>query len=468
MAKNEMRDETRVVNTYLRSSSPNINKNYIQYSLTVPTRIIDIPDVFDGRVIWKACLSKSRDQGKCGSCWAFSSTSAMADRFCIQSMGLLKLNLSPLRPILCDLGGLEVTAIKHYQDDVNSAIELESENARNSACTGNSLLDVSRYLYLIGTNIDKCMPYSTVTKRSTDLSKYDDPNQIPLCTAVSGPFGDMCSDYEYNTATREVFGTPARFYRILSFYGIKGVIKDGGSELYIRDNIYKWGPIATGMKVYSNFYTFDAKNEIYSYKGKIDDNAPGHAIVLVGWGVKNSVKYWIARNTWGESWGMNGYFYIKRGNNECQLEENCIGIVPDFFYKEGYLKKSGSGEPPILPYLIDKVLHQERVMIDTDITTSAGGIDPTTGYTRRVMNSYPWIDFTSPINNEDLPTWGKWVAGINATPKGRELYIKKLNIDLLDCHVQDIHTDVHKDVIGWVFLIILVVIIIVIILFKIM
>jgi C1A family cysteine protease len=37
----------------------------------------DIPRVFDGRIVWKNYLSKIGNQGKCGSCWAWASSSAL-------------------------------------------------------------------------------------------------------------------------------------------------------------------------------------------------------------------------------------------------------------------------------------------------------------------------------------------------------------------------------------------------------
>jgi cathepsin B len=48
----------------------------------------DIPESFDGRLAWPHCadiIGHVRDQSSCGSCWAFGSTEAFNDRFCIKT-----------------------------------------------------------------------------------------------------------------------------------------------------------------------------------------------------------------------------------------------------------------------------------------------------------------------------------------------------------------------------------------------
>jgi len=51
----------------------------------------------------------------------------------------------------------------------------------------------------------------------------------------------------------------------------------------------------------------------------------GHAIVIVGWGVKDGLPYWLIRNSWGVNWGDGGHFRVRRGTNECGIEGRVWG-----------------------------------------------------------------------------------------------------------------------------------------------
>lgn len=48
----------------------------------------------------------------------------------------------------------------------------------------------------------------------------------------------------------------------------------------------------------------------------------GHAVKIIGWGTENGTDYWLIANSWNTEWGLNGFFKIRRGTNECGIEED--------------------------------------------------------------------------------------------------------------------------------------------------
>ena len=47
-----------------------------------------------------------------------------------------------------------------------------------------------------------------------------------------------------------------------------------------------------------------------------------HAVVVVGYGKQTpGGKYWTLRNSWGETFGMDGYFKMSRGKNKCGISD---------------------------------------------------------------------------------------------------------------------------------------------------
>lgn len=56
----------------------------------------------------------------------------------------------------------------------------------------------------------------------------------------------------------------------------------------------------------------------------------GHLVKILGWGTEDGVDYWLAANSWNTYWGnLGGFFKIRRGTNECGIEEEVIGGIPE-------------------------------------------------------------------------------------------------------------------------------------------
>ncbi|XP_067313531.1 cathepsin O [Pseudorasbora parva] len=51
-----------------------------------------------------------------------------------------------------------------------------------------------------------------------------------------------------------------------------------------------------------------------------------HAVLITGYDTTGEVPYWIVRNSWGTSWGDNGYVYIKIGDDMCGIADNVAAV----------------------------------------------------------------------------------------------------------------------------------------------
>lgn len=108
-------------------------------------------------------------------------------------------------------------------------------------------------------------------------------------------------------------------------YSYEGNTVTATGEENIQRALMAGGPMEVAFTVYSDFENY-ASGIYHHVTGGM---AGGHAVKLVGWGVEDGVKYWKVANSWNPYWAEKGYFRIKRGNNECGIEDQAIGSAPD-------------------------------------------------------------------------------------------------------------------------------------------
>ena len=219
-------------------------------------RTVDsIPSSFDARNKWGGYIHPIRNQEECGSCWAFSASEVLSDRFTIASNGDINVVLSPEDLVSCDTA--------------------------NFGCKGGELPLTWDFLENTGITTDTCFPYTAGN------------GTAPRCSYVKGK---DCKNYKAHSA------------------GALSTIEN------MQISIMTDGPIQAAFMVYKSFMTYNSG----VYKKHIWEIEPegGHAIKIIGWGTENSNDYWLIANSWGETWGDEGYFKILRGTNECGIEDN--------------------------------------------------------------------------------------------------------------------------------------------------
>jgi cathepsin B len=100
---------------------------------------------------------------------------------------------------------------------------------------------------------------------------------------------------------------------IQSVYSVSGVAQ-------IAAEIATHGAVEAAFTVYADFINY--KSGVYSYT--TGDELGGHAVKLIGYGTENGVDYWLAQNSWTTTWGDNGMFKIRKGTDECGIEDEIV------------------------------------------------------------------------------------------------------------------------------------------------
>jgi len=230
----------------------------------------DIPVSFDAREQWPLCgIGNIRDQGSCGSCWAFGAAESFSDRACIANGLKEPVVLSPQYLLDCDT-------------------ELDG-------CGGGYVDAAWNDLAKIGITTESCWPYLAKQNQKCPVKCADG---TPLQTAFSG-----------------------KPYSVFVPFDLKK------TEAAIQTEIMTNGPVETAFWVFDDFMNYGGG--IYE-KLKSASLAGGHAVKIIGWGYDKVQKlpYWLCANSWGEDWGEHGFFRIRRGNSECGIEDQIATGIP--------------------------------------------------------------------------------------------------------------------------------------------
>jgi cathepsin B len=251
----------------------------------------DLPTNFDARTQWPDCptIKEVRDQGACGSCWAFGAVEAMSDRVCIHSNGANMAHISAEDLVACcDSCGMGCDG-----GFPSAAWQFWKESGIVTGGNWNSNQGCQPY------TIEACEHHVNGT-RPPCQGEGPTPPCVHSCRA----------GYNVNYDDDKHYGKSA--YSIAQ------------DQTQIMTEIMTNGPVEADFSVYADFPTY--KSGVYQHV--TGDYLGGHAIKILGWGVENSTPYWLVANSWNSDWGDMGFFKILRGSNECGIEGDINAGIP--------------------------------------------------------------------------------------------------------------------------------------------
>lgn len=244
-----------------------------------------LPADFDSRQQWPGCIGEVMDQGACGSCWAVSSAEAISDRLCIA--GLQKTG----RATFVKRAPLDVMACHFKQGDYG--------------CLGGTPAHAWTFAMKTGLASDRCVPYAEEDGGPVPMCAEGEQNP---CTSAAGT--PMCASTCTNGSYVSVRSDRAK---MATSYSIRR------RETDIQNAIFQHGPVVASFYIFEDFLAY--AEGVYSQV--TGQNVGRHAVKVIGWG-STPEPHWLVQNSWGTQWGDVGFFKIRRGSNECGIEEAVV------------------------------------------------------------------------------------------------------------------------------------------------
>jgi cathepsin L len=217
-------------------------------------RRADPPASWDWRT--QGAVQVIKDQGQCGSCWAFSAVASAESAIFLKG------------------GTLYSFSEQNLVDCVRTCY----------GCSGG--WPSQAYTYIVNKQLGYFNSETDYPYQATDAScRY---NEAKAIGAISG----------YSTI-------------------------DKGSESDLLNKLYSIGPVSVAIDASHNsfqLYTSGIYNEPSCSTSSLD-----HAVTAVGYGADGTNAYWIVKNSWGTSWGEQGYIRMSRNkNNQCGIATTAV------------------------------------------------------------------------------------------------------------------------------------------------
>ncbi|OQR89227.1 cysteine protease family C01A, partial [Thraustotheca clavata] len=326
-----------------------------------------------------------KSQKKCGSCWAFATADLIESAVSIATNDT-PVSLSTQQLLMCSNGTQVHTFSYCFANTGKIPAWLTPQkqwSATNSGCGGgmtqNALTDAVNRIQNLAKTLD--WPYTESNNNGTGTTAAKLKN--------SG------NDNDYNTChLRPANMTAAHVSGWEPAFNENSCQNTTDTAILLRDAL-NTGPLSVAIHAQPD--TFPAyKGGVYSCPEINSSDMIDHALLLVGYDSDNNGDYWILKNSYGTSWGVNGFLYLKVDN-----VINCgLNVFP--------IRVLGASSGPAAMFLIDgggnlefAGIPMEKWVVVGAIIAGVAAILSTIGLfvaqTRRQNATCYWLSYTDTI-----------------------------------------------------------------------
>lgn len=223
-------------------------------------------------------IKEIKDQGACGSCWAIAAGTVMAAHAEIK-------------------GGQNSQAY--------STQELVACVPNPNRCGGDGGCK--------GATMDLAMEYAVKRgKLSTEAAWPYDPENVAGAMCPNMMLAQNTTSNSSSAREPGIIVNPSTSSVAIGFESYR-ILPRNSYEPLLR-SLYTTGPVGVSV----------AASQWFNYQSGIFDGCEGladgavvdHAVVLVAYGAEGGNKYWTLMNSWGATWGENGYIRLLRRDDD--------------------------------------------------------------------------------------------------------------------------------------------------------
>eukprot|EP00658_Telonema_sp_P-2_P020339 TRINITY_DN18048_c0_g2_i3.p2 TRINITY_DN18048_c0_g2~~TRINITY_DN18048_c0_g2_i3.p2 ORF type:complete len:280 (-),score=77.85 TRINITY_DN18048_c0_g2_i3:436-1275(-) len=215
----------------------------------------------------KNAVTPVKNQGSCGSCWAFSTVVSLEGQVAIKTGKVVSFS---------------------EQDFVDCVKDVKLNSSSQTCCDGcqGGLMDYA-FKYMLDSQ-----------------SGLDD-------TEAAYPYAGANQKCSFSSSSTG--GVP-----------IKG-FTDVTDENTLLDAVTNVGPVSVGVDagIGWQLYFGGVMDPLPIVGCSADKSKMDHGVAVVGYGTANK-DYWIIKNSWGAGWGEKGYLRLVRNKNACGVANGAV------------------------------------------------------------------------------------------------------------------------------------------------